>query len=131
MADESAEVVLELNHRGQSFLRMQRSAGGKYMYICYTRDPRYFPLTKLDVIVKEKMLFVSRTGQAFEQSGIAMYLLTDTPMSTQVRAVAQFIFCRLSMRFCNKYPIDCCDESRLSACSYCGKSINQVDSLDY
>ena len=24
------------------------------MYICYTRDPRYFPLTKLDVIVKGK-----------------------------------------------------------------------------
>jgi hypothetical protein len=28
MADESAEVVLELNHRGQSFLRMQRSDWG-------------------------------------------------------------------------------------------------------
>ena len=47
------------------------------------------------------MLFVSRTGQAFERSGIAMYLLTATPMSTQVQAVAQFISCRLSMRFCN------------------------------
>ena len=28
MADKSAEVVLELNHRGQSFLRMQRSDWG-------------------------------------------------------------------------------------------------------
>ncbi len=28
MADDSAEVVLELNHRGQSFLRMQRSDWG-------------------------------------------------------------------------------------------------------
>ena len=50
----------EITHKGikavyeRLRVDLNRGTGGKHMYICYTRDPRYLPLTKLDVIVKEK-----------------------------------------------------------------------------
>ena len=35
-------------------VNLNRGAGGKYIYICCTRDPRFNPLTKLDAIVEGK-----------------------------------------------------------------------------
>lgn len=33
-------------------VNLNRNAGGKYLYLCYTSDTRFDPLTKLDVLVK-------------------------------------------------------------------------------
>ena len=50
----------EITHKGikavykRLNVNLNRGAGGKYIYICCTRDPRFNPLTKLDAIVEGK-----------------------------------------------------------------------------
>ena len=50
----------EITHKGikavyeRINVDLNRKAKGKYLYICYTRDKHFSPLTKLDVIVKGK-----------------------------------------------------------------------------
>ena len=50
----------EITHKGikavykRLNVNLNRGAGGKYIYICCTTDPRFNPLTKLDAIVEGK-----------------------------------------------------------------------------